>query len=167
MNLKTYWHSFKSRIVNSREHLENGWLGQSFPSLKNSAHYLHFTNRSVPSGIAIGVFCAFMLIPFQTVIALILALLLRANIPLSLGVIWINNPFTVAPIYYLCYKVGALMLNKTNMHVGKITLKMIRENLHLIWQPFLLGTFICGSIAAAIAYFVSSIAWKMRQKKKR
>ena len=49
---------------------------------------------------AIGLFVAMLPIPGHTPLALILGLLLRANLPVALLVIWIANPLTYAPVSY-------------------------------------------------------------------
>ncbi len=53
---------------------------------------------SVSRGVAIGLFAAAIpLMPFQMVIAAFLAIIIRANLPISVAVSWISNPFTLVP----------------------------------------------------------------------
>ena len=63
----------------------------------------------VALGLGLGVFIAITpTIPFHTLIALILAVLLRASKPAVILGIWVSNPITVIPFYFACYKTGSL-----------------------------------------------------------
>ncbi len=50
-------------------------------------------------------------IPGQTILAVLGALLLRVNLPVAAISVWITNPITFAPIFYLAYKIGAALLD--------------------------------------------------------
>ena len=43
-----------------------------------------------------------------------LCLWLKANVPISIALIWISNPFTMPPMFYATYKVGTWILNEPN-----------------------------------------------------
>jgi len=68
--------------------------------LNGNPHYVAF-------GMAIGVFVAITpTIPFHTILALALAILLKASKPAALLGVWVSNPITVVFLYLACYKVG-------------------------------------------------------------
>ena len=68
--------------------------------LNGDPHYVAF-------GMAIGVFVAMTpTIPFHTILAIILAILLNASKPAAVLGVWVSNPFTVVFLYFACYKVG-------------------------------------------------------------
>src|SRR5579872_606593 len=71
---------------------------------------LRLTRRSVSKAVAIGLFAAFIPIPFQMLLAGGLALLFNANLIISLAGVWITNPITAPPIFYFCYKIGLWIL---------------------------------------------------------
>lgn len=63
--------------------------------------------HAIALGIAVGVFVGFLpLVGFQTVIAIALAALLRANKIVCVPIVWITNPVTMGPIYYGCIRLG-------------------------------------------------------------
>jgi uncharacterized protein (DUF2062 family) len=69
------------------------------------------TPRSIAGGVAIATFVAFLpIMGIQTVVALALAALARANKAVCIPVVWITNPFTAVPIYASCWWVGRLVL---------------------------------------------------------
>lgn len=67
---------------------------------------------SLTRAVYIGVMCAFFPLPGQMPLALIGALLFRANIPMSVALTWLTNPLTTIPIFWLAYWVGAIMLGE-------------------------------------------------------
>ena len=69
-----------------------------------------FTRRSVPRGIALGLFSAFVIPVGQIFVAAFLALPARANVPLSALATFITNPFTLPFWLVVANRVGAFML---------------------------------------------------------
>ena len=66
-------------------------------------------------GLAFGVFSGcFPLFGLQTLIGVFLAQIGRGNIVLAAIGTWISNPFTYLPLYFFNYKLGALLLPKSN-----------------------------------------------------
>ena len=53
-------------------------------------------------------------------LALIGALIFRANVPMALGLTWITNPLTTLPIFYTGYYIGAKIID-----VPMISLRLI------------------------------------------
>lgn len=67
------------------------------------------TPHRVAWGFAIGMFIGWLpIMGIQMVAAGLLAWVLRANVVASLPPVWISNPVTVVPMYYLCNRTGAL-----------------------------------------------------------
>lgn len=106
---------------------------------------------------ALGVFIAFTpTFGFHYLTALVIFWLLRLNLPALLMGTTLNNPLTVAPIYSFCLWIGLLLVG------GKEPRKPIDWELSwsLISQlrplliPFLVGTLVVGTIAAACSYWV-------------
>jgi uncharacterized protein (DUF2062 family) len=64
-------------------------------------------------GVAIAMFVTFTpTIGFQMVLAICLAWIFRANKAVGIPIVWISNPATAAPIYYLCYRIGLAILRQ-------------------------------------------------------
>lgn len=69
------------------------------------------TPHAIALGVAAAMLVAFLpLVGFQTVIAIGLAALLRANKAVCVPVVWITNPFTIVPIYGACFALGRFVL---------------------------------------------------------
>ena len=69
-----------------------------------------FTRRSVPRGVALGLFAAFIIPIGQIFLAAFLALPSRANVPLAALVTFVTNPFTLPFWLVVANKVGNFTL---------------------------------------------------------
>lgn len=69
-----------------------------------------FNRRSVPRGVALGVFSGFILPVGQIPLAAFLALPVRANVPVSVLSTFITNPFTFPFWIWLANRIGAFVL---------------------------------------------------------
>jgi len=69
-----------------------------------------FNRQSTAKGVAIGLFCAFLPIPFEIIPAIFIAAMLRGNLPFAVAGIWISNPLTWVPLYTPCYLLGAWLI---------------------------------------------------------
>ncbi len=135
---------------------------QVFGKLLHDASLWHFNRRSVSGAFAVGLFCAFIPLPSQMIIAAAIAILVRVNLPISISLVWVTNPITIPPIFYLAYKIGAFVMGQEAISSDyKLTAQWFTDQLHLIWQPFLLGCFICGVISAVIAYATIRLLWRL------
>jgi hypothetical protein len=121
----------------------------------------HLHRRSVAGATFIGVFCAFLPIPFQMLLAAFLAIVSRCNLPLSVVLVWITNPITITPIFYFCYRLGAWLLD---MHIQVETIKLswewLVENLGTIGYPLIVGSLVCGWVAGLTAMVIVRVVWR-------
>lgn len=150
------------RRMPSKQELEQGKLLRPFrPILEKSPNYWSFNQSSVSRACGIAILGSFMPIPFQMIIALILALPLRANLIITVALLWVNNPFTMVPIYWFCYWVGATVLGEKmqalDMH---LSWHWMTHEFMMIWKPFLLGCLSCGLVFGLITYVIVYFAWK-------
>ena len=81
----------------------------------------HFHRRSVAGAAFIGLFVSFLPIPMHMLIAAAIAIATRCNLPLAVGLVWVNNPLTMGPLYFFAYKLGAWLMNTpptvTEVHI--------------------------------------------------
>ncbi|MBN1765264.1 MAG: DUF2062 domain-containing protein [Sedimentisphaerales bacterium] len=69
------------------------------------------TPHKLALGLALGVFIGWTpTIGLQMLLVVLLAALLRANTRVGVPIVWISNPLTIVPIYWLNYQVGAKLL---------------------------------------------------------
>jgi len=123
----------------------------------------HINRYSASMAFFVGLFVAFMPIPGQMIVAALLAVLLRCNLPLSVGLVWVTNPVTMAGIYFLAYKVGAIIIDVPVRDMEfELSFHWLTHSLAAIWKPFLLGCLISGIFFGCLGYFVISLMWRWR-----
>jgi len=132
------------------------------------------TPHAIALGVALAMVVAFLpLIGLQTVIAIGLAALCRANKAVCVPIVWITNPFTAVPIYGACYALGRWImplevvssetdalakLGESPQHVDLFDLAMWKglfDRLCGMGMELWLGSLIVGVILATASYFVS------------
>ena len=123
----------------------------------------HINRYSASMAFFVGLFIAFMPIPGQMVAAAALAVLFRCNLPLSVGLVWITNPVTMPAIFFLAYKLGAMIVGVPVQPIEfEISFHWLTHSLEAIWRPFLLGCLLCGLFFGSLGYFVINILWRVR-----
>lgn len=101
---------FLNKWLPKQETLEkNRYLRGLFLNKKTTCLW-HINRRSVAKGLACGLLVCFLPIPGQTVLAVLLAVLFCANLPVAILATWVSNPFTFVPFNFLIYQVGAWVL---------------------------------------------------------
>lgn len=121
----------------------------------------HLNRKSASRAFFIGLFCAFIPIPFQMVLALLLALWIHANAPISIGLVWITNPLTMPPIFYFNYWVGTQTLGDTAREFSSdLSSEAFWQELLSAWQPLYLGSAINAFIFGCLGYYVIQWIWR-------
>ena len=88
-------------------------------TLRPVAHWLrapsiwHISRRSVSRGVALGLFCAFVLPVGQVLLAAIIAAFTRSNLIVASVATLVTNPLTLTPIYMMAYRTGRAILGPT------------------------------------------------------
>lgn len=122
----------------------------------------HLNRRCASSAVFIGLFMAFIPLPTQMILAALSAVIFRANLPLSVVMVWISNPITMPPLFYMAYNVGvALMGNPEAAEFNfELSWEWVSTGLYSIWQPFLLGCLVCGLFFGLLGSAVLRIVWR-------
>ena len=122
----------------------------------------HINRHSIPTGTAIGLFCAFIPVPFQMILAALIATIMRGNIPTAVMLVWVSNPLTWGPIFYACYKLGQTVLGipPNEPEYGLNQDWFMTSGFFEVLGPMTLGGVIIGGFAAAIGYALVVFIWR-------
>lgn len=150
-----------------RKYLPSARDVSSNPALRPVSRWLknpeiwHLHRRSVAGAAFIGLFCAFLPIPFQMLIAAVLAIFSRCNLPLSMALVWITNPFTIPPIFYFTYRLGSWLLDREVQVTGiHLDWTWLGENLGNIGYPLIFGSLLCGWVAGVTGFVLVRVSWR-------
>ena len=119
-----------------------------------------FNRNSIALGCAIGIFSAFLPMPFEMVVAVFLAIMLRGNVIFASSLVWISNPITWLPLYTPCYLLGAKILQLDPINLSEMTTFKIDFDLGYHYVALWLGCLIIGSCLAIITYFSINTLWR-------
>jgi len=140
-----------------REHKSLRFLGK----LLHDPNLWHLNRHSVARAMAVGLFAAFIPIPFQMLLAAILAVSVRANMPIAVSLVWLTNPITMPFVFVFTYMTGAWLMNIPPRSLpDNLTWEWISGQLSTLWQPFLLGSVVTGVVLAALAYCLTMGYWR-------
>jgi uncharacterized protein len=179
---------FITKFLPNREKLEQNrflrWLG---PTLLHP-NLWHINRRSIAIGLAIGVFMGLIIPLAQIPFAAVIAVFLRANLPIAVVSTLVSNPFTFAPLYFMAYRIGAFILGEGNHKAAEAALNapdeglgddlgggLTRwtEKLAELGEPLILGLVIMAAVGAAVSYLLVrllwrlQVMWRLHQKRKR
>lgn len=136
----------------------------------------HMNRMSLIKAIFVGTMCAFFPLPGQMLLALVGALIVRANIPMSVALTWLTNPLTTLPVYWVAYWVGATLIGEPAIGVRTIAVVIGDTTnwlLHDGHNPFLtyrifsikafaIGLLITGILTSLMLSLTFSLFWRYR-----
>jgi uncharacterized protein (DUF2062 family) len=167
----------KARVP-KREQLEHNRFIRPFAHHVLRSDLWRFTRRSVPRGIALGLFVG-ILIPFaHSFVAALGAVFIRANVPTAIVTTFASNPITWVIIFPVAYKIGRFLLHvdaMTGIQPISGTMETFQAD-HLLQQltgaglETAFGLFVLASVVSALGYLVSGLIWRslvMRRRRAR
>ena len=131
--------------------------------------HLHDSPNKLASAFALGVFIAFTpTIGLHAISCLFFAWVFRLSKIVVLTGAFINNPWTMVPMYGFCLWFG-IKITGSNIAAPHITwTELTISNAYIILKPYLwpfvAGTLVAGVVASVIAYGV--IYWAILQHRK-
>ena len=125
-----------------------------------------FSRRSVPRGVALGLFCGFIIPVGQIFLAAFLALPARANVPLAVAVTFITNPLTFPFWGLAANQVGRTVLN-IDAVVGGIANDELTSgrwswliDLFEVAGVTVFGFAVLAVVSSALGYLISGWVWR-------
>jgi uncharacterized protein (DUF2062 family) len=160
-----------ARHMPTREELERSRWMKPFGKRVLQSEYWRFTRRSVPRGVAVGLWVGiFALIPgVQIIGSALLSLPFRANIPLAAAMTFLTNPFTTPFLLGASYFVGSgLGLGGQSGVPGRHA--SIGEWLNWLFSDAAVATvsglFIIATVSAVVSYVLAVFFWRWRTGRK-
>ena len=135
--------------------------------------YVEDTPHRVALAFAIGVFIAFFpIIGIHTALALAIAFLFRLNRVAILSGSFINNPWTLAPLFMAGTLVGCVLLGVSSSALGGVDWRQhglafyeaLVETLRPLLLPFLVGNLALGVAGGVVSYFLLRLILEKRRQ---
>ncbi|WP_243454094.1 DUF2062 domain-containing protein [Oceanisphaera pacifica] len=123
--------------------------------------YWRYNRHSVATAIACGLFAAWLPLPLHSLVAIGLAILLRGYLPLAIAMVWVNNPLTIAPMFYVAYHLGVRLLG---LPVLEFSHALEHDLTSIIW-PLLTGALLLGLACALCGWLLTHLYWRWKIQK--
>ena len=155
-----------TRHIPTRDTVHEHRLLRPFaPHLTNQSLW-RMTRRSVPRGVAVGLFVA-VIIPFMhTVIAALMAIPARANVVVAAVSTLVVNPLTIPFMYFAAYRIGAWELHQDARLMNPAAAEHFSSELArlLFWLhhasgPIAVGILTMAAASAVVGYLGASLVW--------
>ena len=154
--------NFIKKYLPDPELIKNHQSMKIFGKFIHDGNLWHLHRRSARGAFAAGLFAALMPMPGQTVLAVALAILFRVNIPVSVALCWVTNPFTMAPIFYICYNIGVIVLGHPPQDVEfHASFEWLISSINTVGKPFLVGSLIFASFVSATSWMIIDGLWRL------
>lgn len=162
-----FWQRFLHKNTPSREQvLASPWLKPFGERIAHSELW-RFTRRSVPRAVFAGLFIGiFLMVPgLQIVGAALLAMPMRANIPIAAAMTFLSNPLTTPFFLYAAIDIG----RRIGFHTDLASFVELRGKSVSQWMAWLFsdaapalvsGLFLIGLGVALAGYIVSLVVWR-------
>ncbi|MDU0114697.1 DUF2062 domain-containing protein [Psychrosphaera aquimarina] len=152
---------FIKRFLPDHQKIKQNKAINMFGTLLHDANLWHLNRKSARGAFAIGLFNAFIPVPFQMYLSALFSIIFKVNLPLSVGLVWISNPLTMPPLFYGCYKVGEWILGPTGHNFAfQLSWDWLVASLSTIGPTFLFGCLVVASVCAIIGFFGIDILWR-------
>ncbi|HUG44978.1 MAG TPA: DUF2062 domain-containing protein [Sphingomicrobium sp.] len=145
--------------------LRSRWI-RPFAHLFGHPSLWHLNRRSVPRALAVGLFAAFILPIGQFILSALVAVPLRANVPLAAAATLVTNPLTVPAIYYAAFRLGDFLLDQGGSREAGDFASSMGARLLDVSGPTALGLVIFALVGAAAGYLVGSAWWRLKLTKR-
>lgn len=163
---------FFKKYMPSPHAIKNSKTLRVFGTLLHEPNLWHLNRRSVAAAFAVGLFFAWWPVPMQMALAAGGAIVFRANLPISTGLVWVSNPITMPPMFYFAYLVGTWIVGvPESAFEFEASTRWLLHEMRLIWKPFLTGCFTLAVVSAVLGYISIELSWRYsimkRQDKRR
>lgn len=171
-------------VLSRKRHRLIGWAVRHVPTrdgieanryLRPVAHRIlapslwRFTRRSVPRGVALGLFTG-VLFPFAHMpLAAVTALPVRANVPVAVVTTLLHNPLTTVPLFWSAYQLGHWVLRFDRAVPGAPIASHVQANVGMLhWlvsqggPSMIVGLILIAVMLAGAGYFLSGLVWRVR-----
>ena len=163
------------RHIPTREQLERNRFVRPFAHRILHSELWRFTRRSVPRGVALGLFVGVMIPLAHFVVATFLAVFVRANIPAALVATFVGFPVVYVLIVALAYKIGNWLLHldaATAIQPISETMQATHtgtflESLTGAGTETALGLFVIATVLSSVGYLLTSFGWRWWVGRKR
>lgn len=130
-------------------------------------HIWTLNRRSMPKAALIGLWLACCPLPIQMMLAVWACVRWQAHLPFAIALVWLNNPITIAPLFYGSYRVGQWVLGQDASNLEfEVSWQWFYNQLGGAVPALLVGSVVVGTVLGATGYLVCRLwcDWSVRRR---
>jgi uncharacterized protein len=155
------------QLSRQTQQLRHRWYARPFDRLFGDLRLWSLQRRSVTLAFGVGLAICFVPLPIHIPLALLLSMLLRANLPALVTTTFLVNPLTALPVFFMAYSVGCLLLGvPPGQFQFEMSWQWLQSGLGPLWQPLLLGCLTCVAIVGVSGALILDQIWLWRVRQK-
>lgn len=155
------------RHIPSRDTIDSHRILRPFAKQLRHPELWHLNAKSVPRGVALGLGVGVIIPIMHIVLAMLLAIPVRANVMIAGAFTLVVNPLTIPPMYYAAYRIGSwelrqdVVVDPGTAQEGASELGRMLFWLHHASGPIALGILTISLGAALTGYIVAAFGWRL------
>ena len=151
------------KLLPSPDRLQGHWLLRHFGERLFDPRLWALHRRAITGAFGVGLAICFIPLPVHLLVAVLIAIVWRLNVPAIYGTTLLVNPLTVVPIYYLAYRVGAALLRVSPQSFSfRLSWNWLHSGFGPLWQPLLLGCVACAVVLGVLGWAGLELLWRWR-----
>ena len=147
------------KVFRKKKHDPSGKLGKILEKYKIPREYFSINRKSVSRAVLVGLFWGFIPMPMQMLAVIATTPFFRFNVPIAISMVWLSNPLTMPPMYYMEYLTGNFILGREGIENIELTMDWFKENLGDIFIPLYVGTAFYSIVVSYIIYILINYLW--------
>lgn len=143
--------------------LQDRWFLRPFGSRLTDPSLWSLQRRSVTAAFGAGLAICFVPLPIHVPLAVLAAVIWRLNIPAIIATVFLTNPLTAVPVFYVAYRVGAAIVGDApGQFAFELSWDWLRYGLGPMWKPFLVGCLACAIVTGVLGWMGLEALWRWR-----
>jgi len=147
------------RKVFKKKSSNSGKLDKFLDKYNIPREYLSINRKSVSKAALVGLFWGFIPMPMQMAAVMLTTPFIRFNVPIAISAVWLSNPFTMPPMYYIEYITGNFILGREGIADIELTMEWFSEHFDDILIPLYTGTAFYSIVVSSFVYFLINRLW--------
>jgi uncharacterized protein (DUF2062 family) len=149
------------------ETLRKQWFFRIFGEHLADVQIWSTSRRAITRAAGVGIAICFLPLPIHTLLAVVVAVIWRLNLPVLVAAIYVNNPLTIVPIFYGAYRVGSALVGQPETQFAfELSWSWLQNGLGPVWKPFLVGCLVCAAVLGYGTYLILEFAWRRNTLRK-
>jgi hypothetical protein len=140
------------KLLPSPRQLQGHWLLRHFGDHLLEPRLWALHRRGITAGFGAGIAICFIPLPVHSVIAILIAIIWRLNVPAIYGTTLLVNPLTMAALL-------GISPDRFSFH---LSWDWLASGLGPMWQPFLVGCLACALVLGLLGWACLELLWRWR-----